>query len=99
MGFWDRSLLICKYLCDYGHQSVRHLAQQIGISKSSVHRLRQARERRSGFPEAALWETEAGHQWLTRLVVATLYTQNRHPVTATNIKSIYNAVIAISFGR
>jgi Family of unknown function (DUF6399) len=74
MRFWDRSLLICKYLCDYGQQSVRHLAQQIGLSKSSVHRLRQARERRSGFPEAALWETEAGHQWLTRLVVATLYT-------------------------
>jgi hypothetical protein len=74
MGFWDRSLLICKSLCDYGHQSVRHLAQQLGLSKSSVHRLRQARERRRGFPEAALWETEAGHQWLTRLVVATRYT-------------------------
>jgi hypothetical protein len=74
MGFWDRSLLICKSLCDYGHQSVRHLSQQLGLSKSSVHRLRQARERRSGFPEATLWDTEAGHQWLTRLVVATLYT-------------------------
>ena len=31
-------------------------------------------ERRSGLPEAGLWETEAGRQWLTRLVVATLYT-------------------------
>ena len=73
MGFWDRSRLICKSLCDYGKQSVRQLAQQTGLSKSSVHRLRQAMERRGGSPEAGLWETEAGRQWLTRLVVATLY--------------------------
>jgi hypothetical protein len=70
----DKSLRICKYLCDYGQQSVRQLAQQTGLSKSSVHRLRQAMERRSGSPEAGMWETEAGRQWLTRLVVATLYT-------------------------
>ena len=73
MRFWDRSLLICKYLCDYGTQSVRHLAHQTGLSKSSVHRLRQAMARRGGSPEAGLWETEAGRQWFTRLVVATLY--------------------------
>lgn len=74
MGVWDRSLRICKYLCDYGQQSVRHLAQQLGLSKSRVHRLRKARERRSGFPEAELWATAAGRQWLTRLVVAPLST-------------------------
>jgi Family of unknown function (DUF6399)/IclR helix-turn-helix domain len=74
MGFWDRSLLIFKYLCNYGKQSVRQLAHQTGLPKSSVHRLRQAIERRGGSPEAGLWETEAGRQWLTRLVVATLYT-------------------------
>jgi len=73
MGFWDKSLRICKYLCDYGQQSMRQLAHQTGFSKSSVHRLRQALERRSGSPEAGLWETEAGRQWLTRLGVATLY--------------------------
>src|SRR6266487_6502663 len=74
MGFWDRSLRIVKCLCDHGKQSIRQLAQQTGISKSSVHRLQQALERRSSWPEAGLWETEAGRQWLTRLVVATLYT-------------------------
>lgn len=73
MGFWDRSLRICKYLCAHGTQSIRRLAQQTGIAKSSVHRLRQALERRGGSPEAVLWETEAGHAWLTRLVIATLY--------------------------
>jgi hypothetical protein len=74
MGFWDRSLRIVKCLCDYGKQSIRQLAQQTSISKSSVHRLRQALDRRGNAPEAGLWETEAGRQWLTRLVVATLYT-------------------------
>lgn len=74
MRFWDRSLRIVKCLCDNGKQSIRHLASQTGFSKSSVHRLRQAMERRGGSPEAGMWETEAGRQWLTRLVVATLYT-------------------------
>jgi hypothetical protein len=74
MGFWDRSLRIFKSLCDYGKQSVRQLAQRTGVSKSSAHRLRQALERRGASPEAGRWETEAGRQWLTRLVVATLYT-------------------------
>ena len=73
MGFWDRSLRICKSLCDYGKQSVRQLAHQTGISKSSVHRLTQAMERRGIHPESWLWETEDGRRWLTRLVVATLY--------------------------
>jgi hypothetical protein len=74
MGFWDKSLQIVKCLCDRGQQSIRQLAQQTGLSKSSVHRLQQARERRGGHPESWLWETEDGRQWLTRLVVATLYT-------------------------
>ena len=74
MGFWDKSLLIFKYFCDHGTQSVRRMAQHIGLSKSSVHRLTQAMERRSTHPESWLWETAEGRQWLTRLVVATLYT-------------------------
>src|SRR5262245_30960901 len=73
MGFWDKSLRIFKSLCDNGTQSVRQLAQQTGLSKSSVHRLQQAMERRNSHPESWLWETEEGRQWLRRLVVATLY--------------------------
>ena len=56
---------------------MRRLAQKTGLSKSSVHRLQQARARRGAHPEAWLWETwetEEGRPWLTRLVVATLYT-------------------------
>ena len=76
MGFWDKSLRLFNCLCDHGKhkQSIRHLAQQTGFSKSSVHRLQQAMERRGRHPESWLWETEEGRRWLSRLVVATLYT-------------------------
>ena len=74
MGFWDKSRQIFNCLCDNATQSVRRLALQTGLSKSSVHRLTQAIERRNSHPESWLWETEDGRQWLTRLVVATLYT-------------------------
>ena len=52
MGFWDKSLSIVKYLRDHGTQSMRRLAQKTGLSKSSVHRLQQAMERRGGHPES-----------------------------------------------
>src|SRR4029450_850641 len=74
MGFWAKSVRIFKCLCEHGKQSVRRLAQQTGLSKSSVHRLQQAMGRRGGHRGSWLWETEEGRQWLTRLVVATLYT-------------------------
>ena len=74
MGFWTKSVRIFKSLCENANQSIRQLARQTGISKSSVHRLKQAMERRDRSPESWLWETEDGRRWLTRLVVATLYT-------------------------
>jgi len=74
MGFWAKSLLIFKCLCDKSPQSIRQLAEQTGLAKSSVHRLKQAMERRDRHPESWIWETEVGRRWLTRLVVATLYT-------------------------
>jgi hypothetical protein len=74
MRFWTKSLLIFNSLCDNAKQSIRHLARQTGISKSSVHRLKQAMARRERHPGSWLWETEDGRRWLTRLVVAALYT-------------------------
>jgi Family of unknown function (DUF6399) len=50
------------------------LPSRPALSKSSVHRLTQAMERRNSYPESWFWETADGRQWLTRLVVATLYT-------------------------
>ena len=74
MGFWDKSLRIFKCLCDHTTQSIRYLAQQTGFSKSSVHRLQQAMKRRNRHQESWFWETEDGRTWLTRQVIATLYT-------------------------
>ena len=73
MGLWAKSLHIFNCLYPSGTQSVRQLAQQTGFSQSSVHRLKQAMVQRGRHPESWLWETEDGRQWLTRLVVATLY--------------------------
>ncbi len=74
MGFWAKSLRIFNAFCDNAKQSIRQVAQQTGLSKSSVHRLQQAMEHRDTHPESWWWETEAGRCWLIRLVVATLYT-------------------------
>jgi len=52
MRFWAKSLRVFKCLCDNGRQGVRRLAQQTGLSKSSVHRLTQAMERRDVHPES-----------------------------------------------
>jgi len=74
MGFWAKSLLIFNAFCNNAKQSIRQVARQTGLSKSSVHRLKQAMERRDNDPESWWWETEEGRCWLIRLVVATLYT-------------------------
>ena len=74
MGFWEKSVRIFNYLGEAGTQSVRRLAQHTGVSKSSAHRLTQAMMHRDIHPESWLWETAEGRRWLTRLVVATLYT-------------------------
>ncbi len=72
MGFWNKSLQICKCLCENGKQSIRDVAHRTGFSKSSVHRHKQAMERRDVHPESWLWETEEGRRWLIRLVANTI---------------------------
>ena len=70
MGFWTKSLRVFKCLCANGRQGVRRMAQQTGLSKSSVHRLKQAMEHRDIYAESWLWETAEGRRWVTRLVAA-----------------------------
>ena len=60
-------------LCSWQAERTPH-GPTDGLSKSSGHRLQHAMERRHRHPESWWWETEDGRQWLTRLVVATLYT-------------------------
>ena len=73
MGFWTKSLRIFNSIRAHGQQSVRRLAARTGLSKSSVHRHTQAMACRNRHPESWLWETEEGHGWLSRLVVAALF--------------------------
>jgi hypothetical protein len=73
MGLWAKSVVIFNSMRDYGNQSIRSLADRTGLSKSSVHRHLQAIDRRDRYPESSFWETPAGHAWLIRLVVATLF--------------------------
>ena len=73
MGYWTKSHLIFNSFCEYAKASIRQVARQTGLSKSSVHRLGRAMDRRNGHPESWFWETEEGHRWLIRLVVAVLY--------------------------
>ena len=54
-------------------QTLRKIAVTTGISKSSVHRHRQAIKRRNQYPESSFWETAAGSQWLARLVFGLVY--------------------------
>jgi DNA-binding transcriptional ArsR family regulator len=72
MGLWAKSVVIFHAIREHGKQSIRSLADRTGLSKSSVHRHLQAMDRRDRYPESSLWETEAGRNWLIRLVVATL---------------------------
>src|SRR3989475_12471851 len=74
MTFWAKSLRVFNCLWEHGTQSVRRIAHKTGLSKSSVHRLTQAMERRGRHPESRVWEKEGGRPWLTRLGGATLYT-------------------------
>nr|UZC79440.1 KrmL [uncultured bacterium] len=74
MGFWAKSLMVFNCFYHDSKPSIRDVAQQTGLSKSSVHRLKQAILRRDQHPESWFWETREGQQWLIRLVVATLYT-------------------------
>jgi Family of unknown function (DUF6399)/IclR helix-turn-helix domain len=73
MGFWSKSQLLFKAFRDQAKTSIRQVALQTGLSKSSVHRLRQAMVGRNQHPESWFWETEEGRRWLIRLVVAVLY--------------------------
>jgi hypothetical protein len=71
--FWTKSLLIFNFFRNNAKASIRQIASQTGLSKSSVHRLSKAMERRHGHPESWFWETQEGRRWLIRLVVAVLY--------------------------
>jgi hypothetical protein len=73
MGFWTKRRLLFNSFRENAQASIRQVARQTGLSKSRVHRLGQAMARRKQHPASWFWETEDGHRWCIRLLVAVLY--------------------------
>jgi hypothetical protein len=69
----ERTQKVFQAISSAGRQTIREMAQRLGLSKSSVHRHRQAIARRNRYPESTVWETQAGKDWLKVLVLATLF--------------------------
>ena len=69
----QRRQQIAARLAEKSPETIRAIAAATGISKSSVHRHQQALKKGHPYPEAELWHTDIGEQWLKRLVVATIY--------------------------
>jgi hypothetical protein len=63
MGFWSKSQLLFKAFRDQAKTSIRQVALQTGLSKSSVHRLKWAIDSRNQHPESWFWGTEEGRWW------------------------------------
>ena len=90
MGFWTKSRLIFNAFRDNTKASIRHVALQTGLSKSSVHRLWQAMVGRNQHPESWFWETAEGRRWFIRFVVAVLYHFGlKHGVGAETISAFF----------
>ena len=69
----ERSQKVAACIKENVAQTLSGITATTGISKSSVHRHRQAIKRRNQYPESSIWETAAGSQWLSRLVFGLVY--------------------------
>lgn len=73
MQFQHRCQQVYAALAEGYQGSIRQLARQLGLAKSSVHRIVQRLERRHHTPDSGLWESPAGAAWLVRLSLAVIY--------------------------
>ena len=69
----ERSQKVADCIKTNTRQTLRGIAAATGIHQSSVYRQQQAIKRRNQHPESSFWETEAGYQWLVRLVFGLVY--------------------------
>jgi hypothetical protein len=67
------SQLIITVIMVFGYQSIRSLAQQLGLSKSSVHRHLKAYRWRNQPLASQIWETAEGRELLRRIYCAVIY--------------------------
>lgn len=64
---------VSNFFTSFPDRSVRQAAAALEMSKSAVDRQRQSERRRTQYPESVFWNTEAGWQWLCRLVLGSLF--------------------------
>ena len=69
----ERSQKVAACIKENVEPTLRGITAKTGISKSSVHRHRQAIARRNQYPESSFWESATGSKWLMRLVFGLVY--------------------------
>jgi len=69
----ERSQKVASCIKTKASETLKVIANTTGLHPSSVYRHQQAIKRRDQYPESSFWETEAGYQWLLRLVFGLVY--------------------------
>ena len=69
----ERGTLVFEALQNKSHKGIEAMAEAIGISKSSVARHQKGIERRNQYEASHLWESEAGSEWLKKMVCGTIF--------------------------
>ena len=69
----ERSQKVAACIKENVEATLRGITATTGISKSSVHRHRQAIARCNQYPESSFWESATGSKWLMRLVFGLVY--------------------------
>ena len=69
----ERSQKVASCIKTKTSATLKTIAATTGLHPSSIHRHRHAINRRNQYPESSFWETEAGYQWLLRLVFGVVY--------------------------
>lgn len=54
--------------------SLRQTAKELGVSKDMVHRQLKRTKKRRQFSESEFWDSEAGQNFIKRLIVSAIYT-------------------------
>lgn len=64
----QRDIKVFNWISQFGQQSIRKIANALGMSVGQIQRSTEALSKRDCYPESHYWETKAGYEWLQRLV-------------------------------
>ncbi|MBA3922123.1 MAG: sporulation transcriptional regulator SpoIIID [Nostocaceae cyanobacterium] len=69
----ERCRKVAEYVNNKGQATIESIAKVTGLSKSSVHRHKQALIARNQYSESEFWETNTGSEWLKLMVIGVVY--------------------------